>query len=171
MFLNVYSENRCLLWWLGIQVDPGTSQFRRLWATSIERMMRTNMTRPDLSHSCRLEDRGQIQLRKAPPHRHPRNLAHIPRARSGPRNVRYGSLADLTPATPTWSAFVPEADIKSVHAHRVPCGPGAHYIEGYEDVSGIMFPTKRRIFPRQADGTASPEPLVVSIDLSDITLK
>jgi hypothetical protein len=47
--------------------------------------------------------------------------------------------------------------------------PGAHYIEGYEDVSGIMFPTKRRIFPRQADGTASPEPLVVSIALSDIT--
>jgi len=55
---------------------------------------------------------------------------------------------------------------------RSPGGtPGAHYIEGYEDVFGIMFPTKRRIFPRQADGTASPEPLVVSIDLSDITLK
>jgi hypothetical protein len=49
--------------------------------------------------------------------------------------------------------------------------PGAHFIEEYEDVSGIMFPTKRRIFPRQADGTASPEPLVVSIDLSDIALK
>ena len=49
-------------------VDPGTSQFRRLWATSTERMMSTNMTRPDLSRSCRLEDRGQIQLRKAPPH-------------------------------------------------------------------------------------------------------
>jgi hypothetical protein len=48
--------------------------------------------------------------------------------------------------------------------------PGAHYIEGYEEVSGIMFPTKRRIFPRQADGTSSPEPLVVSIDLSDIVL-
>ena len=49
--------------------------------------------------------------------------------------------------------------------------PGAHFIDEYEDVSGIMFPTKRRIFPRQADGTASPEPLVVSIDLSDIALK
>jgi hypothetical protein len=42
--------------------------------------------------------------------------------------------------------------------------PGAHYIKGYEEVSGIMFPTKRRIFPRQAAGTASPEPLVISID-------
>jgi hypothetical protein len=48
--------------------------------------------------------------------------------------------------------------------------PGAHYIEGYEVVSGIMFPTKRRIFPRQSDGTASAEPLVVSIDLSEIVL-
>ena len=28
-----------------------------------------------------------------------------------------------------------------------------------------MFPTKRRIFPRQVDGTSRPEPLVVSIDL------
>jgi hypothetical protein len=36
----------------GIQVDPGTSQFRRLWATSTEKMMSTNMTRPDLS-GCR----------------------------------------------------------------------------------------------------------------------
>jgi len=34
--------------------------------------------------------------------------------------------------------------------------PGARYIEGYEEVSGIMFPTKRRIFPRQS----SPEPLL-----------
>jgi hypothetical protein len=49
--------------------------------------------------------------------------------------------------------------------------PGAHFIVEYKDVAGIMFPTKRRIFPRQADGTASPEPLVVSIDLSDIALK
>jgi hypothetical protein len=49
--------------------------------------------------------------------------------------------------------------------------PGAHFIDEYKDVAGIMFPTKRRIFPRQADGTASPEPLVVSIDLSDIALK
>ena len=48
--------------------------------------------------------------------------------------------------------------------------PGAHYIEGYEEVSGVMFPTKRRIFPCQADGIASAEPLVVSIDLSNIVL-
>ncbi|PDS55449.1 hypothetical protein CO663_29280 [Rhizobium anhuiense] len=49
--------------------------------------------------------------------------------------------------------------------------PGAHYIDGYTTVSGIKFPTERRIFPRQADGTSLSEPLVVSIDLSDITLR
>ena len=45
--------------------------------------------------------------------------------------------------------------------------PGAHYIHDYVSVDGIMFPKRRRIYPRQPDGTAASEPLVVSIDLSD----
>lgn len=49
--------------------------------------------------------------------------------------------------------------------------PGAHYISNYTTVSGLMFPTERRIFPRNADGTSLSEPLVVSIDLSDIRLR
>lgn len=48
--------------------------------------------------------------------------------------------------------------------------PGAHYIEEYVEVQGLKFPTLRRIFPRQPDGHAMPEPLVVSIDLSNIRL-
>ncbi len=48
--------------------------------------------------------------------------------------------------------------------------PGAHIIEGYTEVSGIKFPTKRRIYARQPDGSFSTDPLVVSIDLSDIRL-
>lgn len=48
--------------------------------------------------------------------------------------------------------------------------PGAHLIEDYADVSGIKFPTKRRIYARQPDGSFSTEPLVVSIDLSNIRL-
>lgn len=46
--------------------------------------------------------------------------------------------------------------------------PGAHYVDEYTTVSGIRIPTKRRIYPRLADGNSTPEPLVVSIDLSDI---
>jgi hypothetical protein len=48
--------------------------------------------------------------------------------------------------------------------------PGAHYVGGYTEVQGIKFPTERRIFPRQPDGKAMAEPLVVSIDLSNIRL-
>lgn len=48
--------------------------------------------------------------------------------------------------------------------------PGAHYVSDYVEVQGLKFPTKRRIFPRGPDGQSMPEPLVVSIDLSDIKL-
>lgn len=48
--------------------------------------------------------------------------------------------------------------------------PGAHIIEGYTEVSGIKFPTKRRIYARQPDGSFGTDPLVVSIDLSNIRL-
>ena len=48
--------------------------------------------------------------------------------------------------------------------------PGAHYVSGYTAVQGLMFPTERRIFPRQPDGQPMAEPLVVSIDLSNIQL-
>jgi hypothetical protein len=48
--------------------------------------------------------------------------------------------------------------------------PGAHYMDAYVDVSGIKFPSVQRIFARQADGTINRDPLVVSIDLSNIQL-
>jgi len=38
------------------------------------------------------------------------------------------------------------------------------------EFSGIVFPMKRRIFPRQPDGHSVPEPLVVSIDLDQFVL-
>ena len=46
--------------------------------------------------------------------------------------------------------------------------PAAHYVSALTDVSGIVVPTKHRIFPRQPDGSSAPAPLVVSIDISDI---
>jgi hypothetical protein len=45
---------------------------------------------------------------------------------------------------------------------------GAHYIFDYTEVAGIMVPTKHRIYPRTPDGQSLPEPLLVSIDLSEI---
>ena len=49
--------------------------------------------------------------------------------------------------------------------------PGAHFVDGYTEVSGLKFPTKRRIYARQPDGGVNEEPLVVLIDLSNIRLK
>ncbi|MER6202202.1 hypothetical protein ABT234_33145 [Streptomyces sp. NPDC001586] len=47
--------------------------------------------------------------------------------------------------------------------------PGAHYIAGFTQVAGITLPTERRILPRTPEGQALAEPLLVSIDLSDLT--
>lgn len=46
--------------------------------------------------------------------------------------------------------------------------PGAHYVSEYKDVSGLLMPTKRRVFARQPDNTPARDLLVISIDLSDI---
>jgi hypothetical protein len=46
--------------------------------------------------------------------------------------------------------------------------PAAHYVYYYQDVSGIMIPTKRRVFIRQPDNTPVLDPVLISIDLSDI---
>jgi hypothetical protein len=48
--------------------------------------------------------------------------------------------------------------------------PAAHYVSDLREFSGIVFPTKRRILPRQPDGHSVPEPLVVSIDLDQFVL-
>jgi len=44
----------------------------------------------------------------------------------------------------------------------------AHYLSDYTQVAGIMVPTKHRIFPRGSDGQALGEPLLVSIDVSEV---
>jgi hypothetical protein len=46
--------------------------------------------------------------------------------------------------------------------------PAAHYVYAYREFSGIRVPTRRRVFTRQPDGMAACEPLIVSIDLSEV---
>jgi hypothetical protein len=46
----------------------------------------------------------------------------------------------------------------------------AHYVYDHKEFSGIVFPTKRRVFRRQPDGRPAPEPLIISIDLDQIVL-
>jgi hypothetical protein len=39
----------------------------------------------------------------------------------------------------------------------------------YTEVAGMMIPTKHRVFPRAPNGEALEEPLIVSIDVSEVT--
>jgi hypothetical protein len=45
---------------------------------------------------------------------------------------------------------------------------GAHFMSDYTEVAGIMVPTKHRIYPRGPESQALAEPLLVSIDVSEI---
>jgi hypothetical protein len=46
--------------------------------------------------------------------------------------------------------------------------PAAHYVDGYREVSGIWVPTRRRVLGRLPDGTPAPDPLIVTIDLTEV---
>ena len=45
--------------------------------------------------------------------------------------------------------------------------PAARYLLDPVEVQGIVLPSKMRIYPRKADNTPAPDPLIVSVDLSD----
>ena len=46
--------------------------------------------------------------------------------------------------------------------------PAAHYVHDYQEFSGLLVPTARRVFGRMADGTVVPEPSIVTIDLTNV---
>ncbi|WP_219837017.1 hypothetical protein [Paenibacillus sp. R14(2021)] len=48
--------------------------------------------------------------------------------------------------------------------------PAANYASDYQEVNGIIVPTKRRVYPVQEGGLKAPEPLIVSIDMSEISI-
>jgi len=80
---------------------------------------------------------------------------------------------DIATHSTVQTLYVDDAGLLKRHDYDVEIAgntPGAHYIGGYVEVQGLRFPTERRIYPRQPDGTSLAEPLVVSIDLSDIRL-
>ena len=48
--------------------------------------------------------------------------------------------------------------------------PGLNYAFDYRNVDGIVFPTKRRVFAYEGDYQPVKEPLLVAIDMGQITL-
>lgn len=47
---------------------------------------------------------------------------------------------------------------------------GLNYASDYHDVDGIMVPTKRRVYAYEGDYQLVKEPLLVAIDMGEITL-
>ena len=56
------------------------------------------------------------------------------------------------------------AEVVSRWAHA------AHICENYQNVDGISFPTRRRVFPLFAGNRPMPGPIIVAIDIHDINL-
>jgi hypothetical protein len=56
-------------------------------------------------------------------------------------------------------------------AEVIKAGPAAQYVSAYEEVDGIMIPTKRRVYASNPDGSFNAEPLLVSIDLDRIAFE
>ena len=75
----------------------------------------------------------------------------------------------------TQTFYIDETGLIRRHDYDVDIlgGSGAvHYLSNYTDVQGIKIATKRRVYVRQADNSPLlPEPLLVSVDLSEIKLK
>jgi hypothetical protein len=57
------------------------------------------------------------------------------------------------------------------NAEVLAAGWSVHYPSEYREVGGIMVPTKRRVYPRNDDGTPNLDLLFVSIDLDGITFR
>jgi len=49
--------------------------------------------------------------------------------------------------------------------------PMAHYLSEYEDFGGIKIATKRRSYRQNPDGSASPEPLIVGLDITAVRVQ
>ena len=47
---------------------------------------------------------------------------------------------------------------------------GLNYASEYQEVDGLMFPTKRRVYAYEGDYRMVPEPLLVAVDITRITL-
>ena len=47
---------------------------------------------------------------------------------------------------------------------------GLNYASEYREIEGLMFPTKRRVFAYEGEYQLVPEPLLVAVDIAQITL-
>jgi hypothetical protein len=61
--------------------------------------------------------------------------------------------------------------VKSITVDVVGGAPSMLYATDYRDVDGIIIPTTRRGYAWQGDYQLVPEPLLVAIDMGEITVR
>jgi len=89
------------------------------------------------------------------------------------RRLKVRFPADIATHSTEQTLYFDQQGLLKRHDYDVEISGGtaaAHYVSDLKEFSGILFPTKRRIFPRQPNGHSAPEPLVVSIDLDHLVL-
>jgi len=99
----------------------------------------------------------------------------IPPVRDGDallRGLRTRLPPDVHSHCPQQSLYFDDAGLLRRHDYEVDVAggtPAAHLISGYIDVQGLLFPTRRRVFLKNEDGTLQQE-MPVWIDLSAFEL-
>ncbi|MBO2011582.1 hypothetical protein [Hymenobacter negativus] len=79
--------------------------------------------------------------------------------------------ADVATHNPVQTFYIATSGLLWRHDYNVDINggtPAVHYFSNHVTVAGITLPTKHLIYLRNEDLSHSPEPLVVSIELSDI---
>ena len=98
-------------------------------------------------------------------------IRRAPKAGQHWRRLRVAWPSYLATHSTEQTLYVGENGLLARHDYEVEISgatSAAHYLSAYTDAAGIRMPTTHRIFPRGPDGRSLTEPLVVSIDLSEI---
>ena len=72
----------------------------------------------------------------------------------------------LNPAL--WSSLEPRETLHQYTVDVLGNAPGLNYASDYRSVSGVMVPTKRRVFAHDGEKRKISGPLLVAIDICEI---
>ncbi|MFE4628753.1 hypothetical protein [Streptomyces mirabilis] len=89
------------------------------------------------------------------------------------RRLRVQFPADIATHSTEQVLYLNEAGLIVRHDYTAAItggGAGAHFLSGHKTFDGIVFPTRRRVFPRQPDNSAAPQPLLIDIDFDGYAL-
>ncbi len=90
------------------------------------------------------------------------------------RGLRVRLPSHVHSHSPEQAVYFDERGLLRRHDYQVDVAGrarAAHFASDYVDVRGLSFPTRRRVFLRNADGTLQLDRMPVSIDLSDFELR